>query len=174
MTRKDMQTSSIGEWRLLYLFLFLCLCNLVHGQRVVLVCDMETRTPLRDVAVVTPEKYRDTNDYQGICHLPASFGEATFIRYGYIAYTARQESLGDTILLLPSLNALSEVTVWGKDLRKEAIKSFSDAVKDAAASIPRQQQLASFNFADMLDRRGRRDKAHLKKAKELLKEWDAK
>lgn len=169
-----MQTVKPCYGRLLSILLWFCFCSTMQGQRIVTVCDMETRMPLRDVAIVTAEKYRDTTDYQGTCHLPASLTEATFMRHGYIAYTARAENLADTVMLLPAMNALTEVVVWGKDLRNNAVKSFSEAIREAAASVPRQQSAASFDFANMLDRRGRRDKSHLKKAKEILKEWDAK
>ena len=36
----------------------------------------------------------------------------------------------------------------------------------------RRVGIASFDFASLLDRRGRRDKKHLERAKEILKEWD--
>ena len=146
----------------------------MKAQRVVLVCDMETHTPLRDVVVVTNDKYRDTTDYTGVAHLPVSFGEATFMRYGYIAYTAKQESISDTIMLLPSMNSLHDVVVWGKDLRLQSILGVKSAILKDVLSQPRSSSGASFDFANMLDRRGRRDKKHLEKAKEVLKEWDSK
>lgn len=94
-------------------------CSEVKAQRVIVVCDLETHTPLRDVHVVTKTNYRDTTDYTGTLHLPVVFEEATFMRYGYLAYTVKQENLTDTIMLLPSMNTLREVQVWGKDLRVE-------------------------------------------------------
>ena len=87
-------------------------CSEVKAQRVIVVCDLETHTPLRDVHVVTKTNYRDTTDYTGTLHLPVAFEEATFMRYGYLAYTVKQENLTDTIMLLPSMNTLREVQVW--------------------------------------------------------------
>ena len=144
------------------------------AQRKIVVCDIETKIPLRGVAVVVPSLYTDTTDYQGICHLPASFTEATFTRAGYLGYTMQEATAVDTLMLLPAMNSLTEVTIWGKDRRAESIMMFSEAAKAAAAQMPRQSSGASFDFANMLDRRGRRDKAHLKEAKEVLREWDAK
>ena len=149
-------------------------CTESLAQRVIVVCDIETKTPLRGVAVVVPSHYTDTTDYQGICHLPASFTEATFTRAGYLGHTMRQETAVDTLMMLPAMNSLSEVTIWGKDRRTESIMMFTKAAMEAAAQMPRQTSGASFDFANMLDKRGRRDKAHLKKAKEVLREWDAK
>lgn len=160
--------------RLLSVFFFIYFCATMQAQRVVVVCDMETHTPLRGVAVVTTEKYRDTTNYLGVCHLPVTYTEATFMRPNYIAYTIKPENMADTILLLPAMNALSEVVVWGKDLRQNSVMSFSDAVKAAAASVPHYKTGANFDAAMMFDRRLRRDKKHLKKAKEILKEWDDK
>lgn len=160
---------------LLPLFFLLMLCQGMKAQRVVVVCDMETLTPLRDVVVaITNDKYRDTTDYTGIAHLPVSFGEATFMRYGYIAYTAKQEAIGDTVMLLPSMNSFRDVVVWGKDLRLQSIMGVKSAILKDVLSQPRSQSGASFDFANMLDRRGRRDKKHLEKAKEVLQEWDRK
>ena len=68
-------------------------CSEVKAQRVIVVCDLETHTPLRDVHVVTKTNYRDTTDYTGTLHLPVAFEEATFMRYGYLAYTVKQENL---------------------------------------------------------------------------------
>ena len=149
-------------------------CTKSLAQRVIVVCDIETKTPLRGVAVVVPSHYADTTDYQGICHLPASFTEATFTRAGYLGYTMRQETAVDTLMMLPAMNSLSEVTIWGKDRRTESIMMFTKAAMEAASQMPRQTSGASFDFANMLDKRKRRDKAHLKKAKEVLREWDAK
>ena len=48
-------------------------CSEVKAQRVIVVCDLETHTPLRDVHVVTKTNYRDTTDYTGTLHLPVAF-----------------------------------------------------------------------------------------------------
>lgn len=158
---------------LLSLFLFVVSQN-AEAQRVVVVCDIETHTPLRDVAVVTDEKYRDTTDYTGTLHLPVSFGEATFMRYGYIAYTAKCEQIADTVVLLPAMNALREVVVWGKDLRSEGLSVMLGGIQRSISEMPRAKTGVSFDAAALFDRRGRRDKRHLEKAKEVLKEWDEK
>lgn len=166
--------SNLPCGRLLSLFFLIHLCITLQAQRVVVVCDMETHTPIRNVVVVTTEKYRDTTNYLGVCHLPVSFTEATFMCPKYIAYTLKPENMADTVLLLPALNALSEVVVWGKDLKNNSIMMLTNAAKAAAASIPHPKTGVNFDAAMMFDRRLRRDKKHLKKAKEILKDWDAK
>lgn len=96
------------------------------------------------------------------------------MRYGYLAYTVKQENLTDTIMLLPSMNTLREVQVWGKDLRVEGLSCMLKGMQQAISSIPRSKTGASFDAAALFDRRGARDKRHLEKAKEVLKEWDKK
>lgn len=149
-------------------------CSEVKAQRVIVVCDLETHTPLRDVHVVTKTNYRDTTDYTGTLHLPVAFEEATFMRYGYLAYTVKQENLTDTIMLLPSMNTLREVQVWGKDLRVEGLSCMLKGMQQAISAIPRSKTGVSFDAATLFDRRSARDKRHLEKAKEVLKEWDEK
>lgn len=166
--------SNLAYGRLLSILFFIHLCTTLQAQRAVVVCDIETRTPLRGVAVVTTEKYRDTTNYLGVCHLPVTFTEATFMRPNYIAYTLKPKNMADTILLLPAMNALTEVVVWGKDLRNKSIMSLTAAAKAAAASVPHPKTGVNFDAGMMFDRRLRRDKKHLKKAKEILKEWDKK
>ena len=47
-------------------------------------------------------------------------------------------------------------------------------MQQAISAIPRSKTGASFDAAALFDRRGARDKRHLEKAKEVLKEWDKK
>ena len=86
----------------------------------------------------------------------------------------KREEVRDTLFLIPTVHMLPEVTV--SELAPEIkmmIKGWvAQAVAEGAAMAP--QGIASFDFANMLDRRRRRDKKHLEKAKEVLEKWDEK
>jgi hypothetical protein len=80
--------------------------------------------------------------------------------------------LSDTMYLLPIEHMLPEVKVNAASPEMlAAFKAWAQmGAMMGAAEAPRG--IASFDFASLLDRRGRRDKKHLERAKEILKEWD--
>ncbi|MBR6456511.1 MAG: hypothetical protein IKS72_06230 [Prevotella sp.] len=158
--------------------IFLLLCGIVsvemQAQRRLVVIDMDTNLPVRDVSVrIDSQKVKQT-DYLGRIDIPIAFDSIAFshMRYEYERITMAE--LGDTMFLLPKEHMLPEVKVSAikPELMARLNAWVSKAAKEGAALAPSGG--ASFDFADLIDRRGRRDRKHLERAKKILKEWDEK
>lgn len=142
--------------------------------RKLVVVDMETRVPIRKVVVTTKDGYRDSSNYRGIVRIPKDFDTLRVYKPGYLMTKLSLKEVGDTTFLIPSCNSLREVTVWGKDGSNRANENMAgglmEAIREGAAAAPKG--IASFDFANMLDRRGRRDRKHLKKVKAAFDKMD--
>lgn len=139
-------------------------------RRKLVVADIETRVPMRGVIVSTEDGYRDTTNWRGICYVPANFDTLTVARTNYIAERMLPKELKDTTYLIPAGKAISEVTVWGKnDLQENISRGMSDykVIPDVSTGV-----LARPDFANLLDRRGRRDQKHLRNVKRRFQEMD--
>lgn len=147
-------------------------CIKTGAQRKVVVIDIETHVPVRDVMIRTDRGTGMKTDYRGIAMIEEPFDTITLKQPKYMSRKMGREELKDTVILMPKAHQLSEVTVWGKD-RKNIKSMVGQATKDASAYAP-PKPLVGFDFANMIDKRRRRDMKHLKKAKEILKEWDSK
>ena len=134
----------------------LLLCSIVSiemlAQRRVVVVDMDTNVPIRDVSVKID----------------------SHLRYEHERLTMTE--VGDTMFLLPKEHTLPEVTISELDPRVKGLISgwAREGAMQGAAEAPRGNITIYFDFANMLDRRGRRDRKHLERAKKILKEWDEK
>lgn len=142
--------------------------------RKLVVADMETRVPIRKVVVTTKDGYRDSSNYRGIVRIPKDFDTLRVYKAGYLMTKLSLKEVGDTTFLIPSGSSLREVTVWGKDGSNRANENMAggllQAIREGAAEAPKG--IASFDFASMLDRRGRRDRKHLKKVKAAFDKMD--
>ncbi len=138
------------------------------------VADMETRVPIRKAVVTTKDGYRDSTNYRGIVHIPKDFDTLRVYKAGYLMTRLSLKEAGDTTFLIPSGSSLREVTVWGKDGSNRANDNMAgglrQAIREGAAAAPKG--IASFDFANMIDRRGRRDRKHLKKVKAAFDKMD--
>lgn len=168
----------MARLRLLSLLSLTLLPAALLAQRRVVVCNLETSLPERDVVLYTDGGYADTTDYRGTAMAPDSFNILTFRKSGFTSVGVTPEELRDTVYMLPSLNAIDEVTIWGED--KESIgqmekrageRNLDDELQEA---YDKRGVIAEFDLSKMLDRRSRRDAKHRKKAKEVIKELDKK
>ena len=66
---------------------------------------------------------------------------------------------------------LDEVVVVG--LSPHLLKQLRQR-REEILSAPTHPSLLSFDLGRMLDKRGRRDRKHLKRARKVLKQWDEK
>lgn len=140
------------------------------------VADMETRVPIRDVRVITNTGYRDTTNYRGVCYLPAKFDTVIVYKANYLSEKLAFKEVKDSTYLLAKNHQLKEVTVWGHDRQKELddnVRAWGAAAA-AQGDAEAQKGLFSFDVANMLDRRGRRDKKHLRKTREAFSKMDSK
>ena len=158
------------------LLLFCAIFTEIQAQRRLVVIDMDTNLPVRDVSVrIDSQKVKQT-DYLGRIDIPIAFDSIAFshMRYEYERITMAE--LTDTMFLLPKEHMLPEVTVTELDPRVKGLISAwaKEGAMQGAAEAPRGNITFYFDLANMLDRRGRRDRKHLERAKKILKEWDEK
>lgn len=159
---------------ILSLFILLTAFCQTHAQEAqgkkLVVIDIETKVPMRGVIVSTKTGYRDTTNWRGICHVPAAFDTLTVFKHNYIPERLIANELKDTTALIPSGSAISEVTVWGKNNVNQNIK---EGISSQPLPNPSNASISySFDFANLIDRRGRRDHKHLRSVKNKFQEMD--
>lgn len=158
--------------------MILLLCGFVfmdiQAQRRIVVMDLDTHLPVKDVAVKAGSHQVVMTDYLGRVEIPIVFDSIAFSHVRYEHERLAMTEVGDTMYLLPKDHMLPEVNIVELDPRvKGLISGWAMAgAMEGAALAPRG--VASFDFANLLDRRGRRDRKHLERAKKILKDWDEK
>ena len=142
----------------------------VSAQRKIVVVDMETHLPVADVSVKTDSARAVMTDRNGYANIPEQFDSISFSHMRYLSDKVTFEEMKDTMYLVPKNLMLPDVVVTGvnPDLKKAMKKNYERMLEQ-----PTVKGL-TFDFANIIDRRGRRDRKHYKKAKEILREWDAK
>ena len=142
----------------------------VSAQRKIVVVDMETHLPVADVSIKTDSARAVMTDRNGVAIISERFDSISFSHMRYLSDKVTFEEMKDTMYLVPKNLMLPDVVVTGvnPDLKKAMKKNYERMLEQ-----PTVKGL-TFDFANIIDRRGRRDRKHLKKAKEILREWDAK
>ena len=80
-----------------------------------LVADMESRVPIRDVQIHTDDNQNTRTIGDGTFSLKKGFGRISFSHPLYEKrYVLTSELKGDTIFLLPKMNTLREVVIYGE------------------------------------------------------------
>ena len=161
----------------------------VSAQRRMVVVNMETKVPVRDVQVFTDEGKNMTTRWDGTFELPDSFSRIHFRHPQYEQrYILRSELRSDTVWLLPNTNAIGEVVIYGhrrfNDRMAQMLKPSPqqierDKLPQAIPSGPNVLALASWlfdiTFGKKLAERSRRKKAlkevHQKEM-EAQQKWD--
>lgn len=136
-------------------------------QHRLVVCDIETRVPMRGVVVATKDGYRDTSNYRGLCYVPDNFDTIVVYKANYLPEVMLRKELKDTTYLIPEGSSVGEVTVWGKNPIDDKVERWKQATP-----LPNPSSGFAFDFANIIDRRGRRDKKHLRITREKFKEMD--
>ncbi len=156
---------------LVMLFAMVLSVTLARAQKTCVIANAEDHVPIREALIHTNNNHWARTDYRGYWTMKYQFDSATVSKTGFLKTTIYLKNLPDTVFLLPESKQLGTVEVWGKNQRH--IKDMEEQVRSSAANTP-QQGGASFDLANMLDRRGRRDHKHLKNAKKVLGEMDRK
>lgn len=147
------------------------LLSLDTAPRTCLVCDLETRAPLRDVKVTVDSIPLGKTNYSGQIILPDSFKTAVFSKTGYHKETLlAEETRQDTVFLLPNSHRIDEITIWGKKrINMDEIRR-----NHPPADILRKerQSLSSFDFFSFFDFKGKKDKKQARKLREIFKRID--
>lgn len=140
------------------------------AQRKIVVVDMETHLPVADVSVKTDSARAVMTDRNGVASISERFDSISFSHMRYLSDKVTFEEMKDTMYLVPKNLMLPDVVVTGvnPDLKKAMKKNYERMLEQ-----PTVKGL-TFDFANIIDRRGRRDRKHYKKAKKILREWDAK
>jgi hypothetical protein len=144
------------------------------GQRKILILDSDTHQPVKGVSVTTDRGKVGDSDEKGFVSVPLPFDTIRFRHLKYSPEMLLQAELPDTFYLLPLVHMLPEVTVTelAPEIKQRIGGWVKQAAMEGAANAPKG--LVSFDFADLIDVRKRRDRKHLKKAKEVLEKWDKK
>ncbi len=144
---------------------------LAMAQKTCVIASAEDHVPIREVLIHTDNNHWARTDYRGYWTMKYSFDSATVSKPGFLKTTVYLKELPDTLFMIPESHQLGTVEVWGKN--QGHVKEMENQVKNAAASTPHQGG-ASFDFSNMLDKRGRRDHKHLRNARKVLSEYEKK
>lgn len=140
------------------------------AQKTCVIADAETHVPIRDALVHTDNGVWARTDYRGYFTIKYPFDSAEVSKKGYVSTTIYLENLPDSVFLLPEAQQLTTVEVWGK--ANESINHMADQIQEEVAEQPRAVTGIGFDLLGLFDRRSRRDRKHLKKAKELMRQMD--
>lgn len=147
------------------------------AQKTCVIASAEDHVPIREALIRTDNNHWARTDYRGYWTMKYAFDSVTVSKKGFLKTTVSYKELPDTLFMLPESQQLGTVEVWGKNQEhmKEMNRQLDAAAAEAAqnASLGKSP-LAGFDLGKMLDRRGRRDRKHLKKAKEFMKEYEKK
>lgn|GEM_PF-1761375 len=139
------------------------------SQASCVIIDKETGTPIRDVKVYTDKGQVAVTDYQGRVRIDSAFSSATISHVSYLTRVIERRECRDTLWLLPKVNRLGEVVVWGKD--RPGIGMVTGlATRNLSAYAPPKSGV-SFDFFEMFRKKPLSKKAR-KKNQELLRNWD--
>ena len=155
------------------------------------VADMESRAPIRDVLIHTDDNQDTRSNWDGTFSLHEGFGKINLSHLNYEKrYILKSELKGDTIWLMPNMNALREVVIYGErrfdnrmaEMRKSTMDQSVDAqlARIKIPSGPNVLAIASWLFENTLgknlEKRAQRKKA-LKAVRqqeaEYQQRWDA-
>lgn len=151
-------------------YVFFLLVSLVmvvsaRAQKACVIANAEDHTPLREALIHTNNNHWARTDYRGYWTMKYAFDSATVSKPGFLKTTIYLKTLPDTVFLLPQSHQLATVEVWGENT--PGINNIKKQAKTEAEMAGGPSRGFSFDLANMFDARGRRDRKHLKKAKEL-------
>lgn len=89
--------------------------GLPAGAQQLVVVDIESRVPVRDVLAYTDDGQEARSAWDGAFALRPGYGRIGFRHPNYEPrYVLRSELRADTVCLIPKMNALREVVVYGR------------------------------------------------------------
>lgn len=160
--------------RRLWMILFaVVLCaTLARAQKTCVVANAEDHVPIREALIHTNNNHWARTDYRGYWTMRYQFDSATVSKVGYLKTTVYLKNLPDTVFLLPETMQIGTVEVWGKN--QKHLRNMEEQVRQKAASTPGASNGMSFDALGWMDRRGNRDRKHLKTARKVLGEMERK
>ena len=142
------------------------------SQKTCVIASAEDHVPIREALIHTDNNHWTRTDYRGYWTMKYQFDSATVSKPGYLKATIYLKELPDTVFLLPEAVQIGTVEVWGKN--QQQAHAMSEQAKEAAREAAPPKTGISLDVANMLDKRGRRDRRHLKKARQVMGEMDKK
>jgi hypothetical protein len=145
------------------------------SERVLTVLDAETRMAVRDVLVYLPSGEHVRTNWEGCFVIHSAKWDRLKLRHAnyYDRYVYPPDlNEGDTLLLLPRVNRLGEVVVYGhrKDLQTQADALSQEIGAYAARNATRPSGITG-DFAGALDFKGRARKKRLERTKKILEKY---
>lgn len=158
----------------LYMLRILNICLLssfvfvAMAQRHIVVVNLDTHLPIEKVIVKTNVSSSVLTDRNGMVSIPEKFDTISFRHLKYLQEKICYSEIADTMYLVKKDMMLPEVVVTGlnPDLKKAMKKNHESMM------LSNNPNLLTFDFANILDRRARRDRKHYRKAKKILRDWD--
>ena len=142
------------------------------GRHIIVIADMETHRPLQHAAIKLNTGEQLEVGWTGRFEMKnGNFDSIQVMCPNYLTrhMTSQQLQQTDTVLLIPTGLMLSEVVVIGKAMKMTGFNL--QELHDIAVFNAPPPATANFDFANLIDRRGRRDKKHLKRAKSILENY---
>ena len=119
--------------RTLY-YILLLLPSVTLAQRQMVVVNVESKVPVRDVRISADSGQEMLTTWDGLFALPDSFQRLDFHHPDFERrYVLRSEIKGDTIFLIPNINALREVVIYGE-------RRFDKRIAQMLRPSPQQQE----------------------------------
>ena len=119
--------------RTLY-YILLLLPSVVLAQRRMVVVNVESKVPVRDVRISADGGQEMRTSWDGLFELPDSFQRLDFRHPDFeLRYVLSSEIKGDTIFLIPNINALREVVIYGE-------RRFDKRMAQMLRPSPQQQE----------------------------------
>lgn len=140
------------------------------GAQRLVVADIESHMPLRDILAYTDDQQTAKSAWDGTFILREGYGRIGLTHPNYEKrYVLSSELKGDTLYLIPKLNALREVVVYGKhrDLTEKMNVKMPKTEAQLLVANPHGFSALGFLFliADELWMKKARHKQELKKQK---------
>ena len=110
--------------RPLYVMFLFVLAHKVMAQRQLVVANMESHVPVRDIKIYTDNQQETKSRWDGTFTLRDGYKRITFVHPDYVKrYVLTSELKSDTIFLIPNVNALKEVVIYGHRRFDERLSS---------------------------------------------------
>ena len=106
---------SVMNLTIVRILLLLVPSSVIMAQNKMIVVNVESKVPIRDVRVCTDAGQETRTSWDGTFIVPDSFLRIDFLHPDFERrYVRKSELNGDTIFLIPNINALREVVIYGE------------------------------------------------------------
>jgi len=103
------------NFTIIHILLLLMPSSVIMAQNNMVVVNVESKVPIRDVRVCTDNGQESRTSWDGSFVVPDSFLRIDFLHPDFERrYILKSELYSDTIFLIPNTNALHEVVIYGE------------------------------------------------------------